>query len=109
MNTEDLGLCVAVSAGQMPYKELCELKEAGAFRYLVRIETSNPELFARIHPEDQTFESRVKCLQDIKAAGLQLGTGAWLRASAPLEGRKPEERGLGAEEAVGEESCSRRG
>jgi len=75
VNAENLGLCVAVSAGQMPYENLCELKQAGAFRYLLRIETSNPELFARIHPADQTWESRVQCLRDIKAAGLQLGTG----------------------------------
>ena len=56
-------------------EQLKQLKEAGASRYLVRIETSNPELFSRIHPPEQSFSKRVSCLENIKAAGLQLGTG----------------------------------
>jgi len=72
---ESIGLCVALSIGELPLEELQRLRASGASRYLVRIETSNPELFARIHPKSQTLESRVECLLNIKAAGLQLGTG----------------------------------
>lgn len=75
VTTEGLGLCVALSAGEMSLEQLKQLKEAGASRYLVRIETSNPELFSRIHPPEQSFSKRVSCLENIKAAGLQLGTG----------------------------------
>jgi hypothetical protein len=72
---DGVGLCVALSVGEMPLHRLRELRESGASRYLLRIESSNPDLFRRIHPPEQSFEQRVQCLRDIKAAGLQLGTG----------------------------------
>jgi biotin synthase len=49
--------------------------EAGALRYLLRIETSNPELYARVHPRGHDFDTRRRCLEQLKSIGYQVGTG----------------------------------
>ena len=52
---------------------------AGAHRYLLRIETSNRVLFERIHPqEDGSFDARSQALNDLRAAGYQVGTGVMI-------------------------------
>ncbi|MEM4248211.1 MAG: [FeFe] hydrogenase H-cluster radical SAM maturase HydE [Candidatus Nanoarchaeia archaeon] len=51
---------------------------AGAHRYLLRIETSNPELYKKIHPPDHSFENRKKCLQILRECGYQVGTGVMI-------------------------------
>jgi len=48
---------------------------AGAHRYLLRIETSNPNLYRRLHPEDHNFDRRLECLETLKKIGFQTGTG----------------------------------
>jgi hypothetical protein len=37
-----MGLCVALSVGELEHDQYLALKNAGAARYLLRIETSNP-------------------------------------------------------------------
>jgi biotin synthase len=49
--------------------------DAGAERYLLRIETSNKELYSKLHPENMSFENRVNCLRHLKDIGYQVGTG----------------------------------
>jgi len=49
--------------------------EDGAHRYLLRIETSDPELYKTLHPADHSFESRKKCLELLRKVGYQVGTG----------------------------------
>ena len=70
-----LGLRVALSVGEMKRSDFEALASAGVSRYLLRIETSNPALFAALHPPAQSWDARVAALRDAKAAGLQLGTG----------------------------------
>ncbi len=48
---------------------------AGAHRYLLRIETSNPRLYAAIHPPGHSFQRRLECLQSLKRLGYQTGSG----------------------------------
>lgn len=48
---------------------------AGAHRYLLRIETSNRELYHKIHPLDHDFDARVACLRSLKELDYQVGTG----------------------------------
>ena len=43
-------LAVTLSLGERPREELAAWRTAGADRYLLRFETSNPALFERIHP-----------------------------------------------------------
>lgn len=50
---------------------------AGAHRYLLRIETSNPSLYNMLHPRDGRHEWQVRrdCLQTLRRIGYQVGTG----------------------------------
>ena len=52
--------------------------DAGAERYLLRIESSNPDLYRQLHPENHSFESRVRCLRELKELGYQMGTGVMI-------------------------------
>ena len=38
----------------------------GLCRYLLRIETSNPDLYATLHPGEMSWENRVKCLRELR-------------------------------------------
>lgn len=67
-------LAVTLSIGERPYGELVRFKEAGGDRYLLRFETSDRALFARLHPDDD-FDERMACLADIRRAGIQTGSG----------------------------------
>ncbi len=51
---------------------------AGAHRYLLRIETSNPELYAKLHPADHSWERRVSCLRLVKRIGFITGSGVMI-------------------------------
>jgi len=49
-------------------------KEAGADRYLLKIETTDRELYQKLHP-GMSFENRIRCLNDLAELGYQTGTG----------------------------------
>jgi biotin synthase len=49
-------------------------REAGADRYLLRIETTDPVLFSTLHPDDN-LEERMACLYTLRDLGYQLGSG----------------------------------
>lgn len=66
---------VTLSLGEQTEEIYARWFAAGAHRYLLRIETSNPELYARIHPVDHRFEDRVACLHALRKTGYQVGTG----------------------------------
>jgi len=72
---QETNLGVSLSVGELPDEYYQQLREAGAKRYLLRIETSNPELFAKFHPESQSFENRLDRLRALKATGFHVGTG----------------------------------
>jgi [FeFe] hydrogenase H-cluster radical SAM maturase HydE len=74
-------MCIALSVGELSLPQYRALRESGAERYLLRIETSNPELFASLHPPSQTWAARVQALRDLKEAGFQLGTGVMVGLS----------------------------
>lgn len=52
--------------------------EAGAHRYLLRIETSNPDLYRKLHPADHDYQARLDCLKALKGIGYQTGTGVMI-------------------------------
>lgn len=66
---------VTLSLGQRDYATYRLWKQAGADRYLLRHEAAAPELFAKLHPENQKLEERKKCLFDLKELGYQVGSG----------------------------------
>lgn len=47
---KELPLAVTLSLGERPEEDLLAWRKAGADRYLLRFETSDSELYARIHP-----------------------------------------------------------
>jgi len=73
-----LGLGITLSLGEQSLETYRRWREAGATRYLLRIETTNRELFAKIHPQKQGFEARLQALVDLREAGFQVGTGVMI-------------------------------
>ncbi|GLI60291.1 hypothetical protein VaNZ11_002404 [Volvox africanus] len=72
---DELGVAVSLSVGELPYEHYERLFKAGARRYLIRIETSNPDLYAALHPAPLSWSHRVECLRALKKIGYMLGTG----------------------------------
>jgi len=69
------GLGVTLSLGEQDETVYRRWKAAGAARYLLRIETSNRDLYAALHPADHSWERRRDCLLALRRAGYQVGTG----------------------------------
>lgn len=72
------GLGITLSVGEQSPDTYRRFFEAGAHRYLLRIETSSPELFARIHPPGQRYADRRAALHAVRDAGFQVGTGVMI-------------------------------
>ena len=67
-------VAVTLSIGERTYDEYKAFKQAGADRYLLRIETTDENLYRQMHP-DMSFENRVNCLYNLKKLGYETGTG----------------------------------
>ena len=72
------GLGITLSVGEQPEETYRKFFAAGAHRYLLRIETTNPELFARIHPKEIDFHRRLESLRTLIRVGFQTGTGVMI-------------------------------
>jgi len=72
------GLGITLSLGEQSADTYRRWRDAGAHRYLLRIETTNPDLFAALHPPTQRFETRLAALDDLRAVGFQVGTGVMI-------------------------------
>jgi biotin synthase len=70
----ETGLAVTMSVGNRPREVYARWRECGMDRYLLRFETSDPALFARLHP-DCTLDERLRCLRDLRDLGVQAGGG----------------------------------
>ncbi|MDY0026915.1 MAG: [FeFe] hydrogenase H-cluster radical SAM maturase HydE [Lentimicrobium sp.] len=73
-------LGITLSVGEQSPEVYKRWFEAGAHRYLLRIESSSRELYYKIHPHDDIhrFERRLQGLYALKAAGYQVGTGVMI-------------------------------
>lgn len=69
-----LGVALTLSIGEKTYEEYKAFKEAGADRYLIRIETTDKTLYNQMHP-NMNFDNRVRCLEDLGRLGYEVGTG----------------------------------
>lgn len=71
------GLAVTLSLGERPDEDLTAWREAGADRYLLRFETSDRELYDRIHPptDRQGLSDRIAMLKRLKQLGYEAGSG----------------------------------
>lgn len=70
-----LDLALTLSIGEKTYDEYKAYKNAGADRFLLRIETTDKELYKKFHP-NMNFENRVECLYNLKELGYETGTGS---------------------------------
>lgn len=74
----ELGMTITLSIGERTEEEYAAFKISGANNYLLKIETTNPELFKSLHPDDD-LEHRMKCsqwldrLEYINGSGIIIG------------------------------------
>ncbi|MCF6334003.1 MAG: [FeFe] hydrogenase H-cluster radical SAM maturase HydE [Draconibacterium sp.] len=75
LSNNELG--ITLSCGEQTRETYLRWFESGAHRFLLRIESSNPELYYKIHPNNKThsFEKRIEALHFLKETGYQVGTG----------------------------------
>lgn len=71
----DGSLGITLSLGEQSWDTYQRWLDAGAHRYLLRIESSTPELYHKLHPQDHSYERRVECLKILTKIGFQTGTG----------------------------------
>jgi biotin synthase len=67
-------LAVTLSLGERTKNVYQLWKDCGADRYLLRFETSSPDIFSRLRPA-HTLNSRLHCLESLRGLNYQLGTG----------------------------------
>ncbi len=67
-------VAITLSIGEKTFDEYKVYRQAGADRFLLRIETTDRNLYETMHPH-ASFDNRVRCLQDLKALGYEVGTG----------------------------------
>ncbi|MGQ8336753.1 [FeFe] hydrogenase H-cluster radical SAM maturase HydE [Sunxiuqinia sp. A32] len=78
LSNNELG--VTLSCGEQTKETYLRWRESGAHRYLLRIESSNKELYQKIHPDDSlhAFDKRLEALSLLKACDYQVGTGVMI-------------------------------
>lgn len=78
LSNNELG--ITISLGEQAEEVYQEWFDAGAHRYLLRIESSNPDLYYKIHPRNKKhdFETRLACLKSLQKVGYQTGTGVMI-------------------------------
>lgn len=75
----ETNLAVTLSLGERSDEDLQAWKEAGADRYLLRFETSNRDLYDRIHPPAPGEDSdRIALLKRLREIGYEVGSGVMI-------------------------------
>lgn len=73
---QETALAVTLSLGERDDDDLLAWRAAGADRYLLRFETSDPRLYARVHPSlPGTTSNRIAQLVRMREMGFEIGTG----------------------------------
>ncbi|MBP5215521.1 MAG: [FeFe] hydrogenase H-cluster radical SAM maturase HydE [Alphaproteobacteria bacterium] len=67
-------VAVTLSIGERSFADYKAFREAGADRYLMRIETTDKELYHQLDPQ-MSWQHRYECLLMIKELGYELGSG----------------------------------
>lgn len=73
-------LGITLSLGEQSEETLKTWFDAGAHRYLIRIEASNRDLYSKLHPNNKThdYDVRLKSLKLLRKVGYQVGTGVMI-------------------------------
>lgn len=72
------GVGITLSCGEQTEETYRRWFDAGAHRYLIRIEASNPALYESLHPASQPQQPRIDCLKILKRIGYKVGTGVMI-------------------------------
>lgn len=76
LSNDQLG--ITLSLGEQEDEVYRSWFDAGAHRYLLRIETSSKELYKKLHPVDHLFDYRLERLETLRKIGYQVGTGVMI-------------------------------
>jgi biotin synthase len=73
-------LGITLSVGEQEPEVYKRWFDAGAHRYLLRIESTNKLLYSKIHPNNNNhdFQRRIDCLKSLQDIGYQTGTGVMI-------------------------------
>lgn len=73
-------LHITLSLGEQSEETYRRWLEAGAQRYLLRIEVSNPALYSRLHPDNRhhSYADRLEKLHLLRKTGYMVGTGVMI-------------------------------
>lgn len=74
LSIKEFDVALTLSIGEKTYDEYKAYRRAGADRFLLRIETTDKKLYEQMHP-NASFENRIRCLDDLKRLGYEVGTG----------------------------------
>lgn len=69
-----MDVALTLSVGERDYEDFKAFRDAGADRYLMRIETTDRDLYHRLNP-GMSWERRHECLLMIRELGYELGSG----------------------------------
>lgn len=69
-----LGVALTLSIGERSFEDYKLLKEAGADRFLLRIETTDKALYEELDP-GMSHDERKRCLNDLRTLGYEVGSG----------------------------------
>lgn len=67
-------IAITLSAGEMSEDDYAAIKSAGCDRYLLKHETTDFDIYSRLHP-DYSLSDRKECLYTLKRLGFETGGG----------------------------------
>jgi biotin synthase len=73
-NIKNLDLALTLSIGEKTFEEYKTYRDAGADRYLLRIETTDEILYNKLNP-GMSLKNRMKCIENISRLGYEIGSG----------------------------------
>lgn len=71
-------LGITLSLGEQSAETYARWFQAGAHRYLLRMETFNETLYRQLHPKTHDPTARAACLTALREVGYQVGTGVMI-------------------------------
>ena len=74
IKNKTLDSAITLCLGEREYDEYEEWYAKGADRYLLKHETSDPELYKKLHPE-MSYKERIDAIYKLKEIGYQIGSG----------------------------------
>lgn len=67
-------VAITLSIGEKTFDEYKAYKDAGANRFLIRIETTDKNLYEKLDP-DMDWQNRLDCIKNLRTLGFEVGSG----------------------------------